>query len=369
MKVALYASQLAPAGPTGIHRYVSEIARALFERYPDRYRLIASAEDADPTWLPPGMPLTRLPGPRRALHLAWYLVRRPRIDRFGDADVVHVLYPTFPVPTSAPLVYTFHDIQHVEDPGSYRRKEAMLGRAAVHDAAAHAVRIIAVSAQVAREASTRLGIESSRITVVHHGVAERFRTRPLADAVRAVASRFGLTPRSYLLYVGKVETRKNLSTLLRAMARRGPGAPLVVAGPDGQGASGIMAEIHALGLAADVTMTGHLDTELPALMAGALALVHPSEYESFGLPPLEAMSLGTPVIASRAGALPEVLGDAAILLGPHDVEAWAESLTRLQADGGFASALAEKGRSHASRFTWQRAAEATAAVHEEALSV
>lgn len=369
MKIALYASQLAPGGPTGIHRYVSELIRALFALHPERYQLLASAEEADPTWLPDNVPVRRLPGPRRALHLAWLLARRPPIDRFADgADLVHVLYPTFPVPSRVPFVCTFHDIQHIVDPGSYGRREGWLGAAAVRDAAARAARIVAVSAAVGRAASERLAIDPARIVVVHHGIADRFRTPPPADIVAKACSRVGVEPGHYFLYVGKVEARKNVETLVRALARRGSGARLLVAGPPGLGAELLTTEIERLGLAEDVIIAGYIDADLPALMTGAIALVHASEYESFGLPPLEAMALGTPAVTSNTGALPEVLGDAALLLEAHDVDAWAEAMTRLEHDREYAAALGEAGRLHAQRFTWERAAKETAAVHESVLS-
>ncbi|MGH2728300.1 MAG: glycosyltransferase family 4 protein, partial [Actinomycetota bacterium] len=312
MNVALYASQLVPEGPTGVHRYVSELVPALFERHRERYRLLSGAEEAEAAWVPSGMPLKRLPGPRRVLHLAWYLARRPRIERFvGRIDLLHVLYPSFPIPTRAPFVYTIHDVQHIEDPGAYRRREVVLAKGALRDAAHAAARIVVVSSVVAQEVSARLGVDPARIAVVHHGVAARFRAEHAFTDVDTACARFGVERGRYLIYVGKVETRKNLSMLLHAIAARGPGARLVVAGPPGVGADMIGTEIEGLGLASDVIMTGHIDADLALLMAGALALVHPSRYERFGLPPLEAMALGIPVLASRAGAIPEVLGFAA----------------------------------------------------------
>jgi glycosyltransferase involved in cell wall biosynthesis len=156
---------------------------------------------------------------------------------------------------------------------------------------------------------------------------------------------------------------------VQALARVPRGVRLLVVGPAGFGAEQVTTEVEKLGITSDVIMTGHVaDADLIALIAGALALVHPSGFEGFGFTPLEAMALGTPALASRAGSLPEVLGDAAVLLDPHDVDAWAEAMIRIQQDPAFASAMAEKGRRHASHFTWERAARETAAVHEAALS-
>ena len=369
MKVALYASQLAPSGPTGIHRYVVEITRALFALHPDRYRLLAGAETEEPIWLPRDIPVHRLPGPRRALHLAWYVAHTPKIDRFSpDTDLVHVLSPTFPVPSRQPIVYTLHDLQHLEDAGAFRRRESMLGIAALKDAAKRAARIITVSSAVADAATERLGIERARISVIHHGISDRFRV-PVPDvAIASACARFGVERSAYFIYVGKVELRKNVSTLVRAAARAPHTMRILIVGPAGFGADEIAAEIERLGVGADVTLTGHVsDDDMISLMAGARALVHPSGFEGFGFTPLEAMALGTPAIASRSGSLPEVLGDAALLLDGLDADAWVDAMTRLQEDPTFAASLAERGRAHAATFTWERAARQTADVHELAL--
>src|SRR5258708_34103822 len=132
MKVALYSSQLAPEGPTGVHRYVAEIGKALSLLHPDRYRMLSSAEAEAPVWSFGDMPLTRLPVPRRALHLSWLLTKRPKIDRYArDAGLLHVLHPSFPVPSKMPFVYTFHDpLFPFEHPEWYRRRDAFLFKAA-----------------------------------------------------------------------------------------------------------------------------------------------------------------------------------------------------------------------------------------------
>jgi glycosyltransferase involved in cell wall biosynthesis len=167
-----------------------------------------------------------------------------------------------------------------------------------------------------------------------------------------------------------VTTRKNLTLLVEAIARRGKGAPVLFVGPEGLGADVVKETMERLGVREDITFTGHVpDDDLPSLMANALALVHPSRYEGFGLTPLEAMALGTPAIAARAGALPEVLGDAAVLLDPDDADAWADAMKRIEEDATFARERAEAGRHHALTFTWDRAAIETHAVHRAALGL
>jgi len=276
--------------------------------------------------------------------------------------------PTWPVPSTMPVVYTFHDVMPLQHPEWYRSYEVFLFRAAARDAAARAVRIIAVSSTVADAVAAHTAIDRSRITVVYEGVDASFRSPPPANVVEEVCVRFGVRPRRYVIYVGWVSTRKNVPVLVEALARCGSDLALLVVGPEGLGAERVDDAIERLGVRQRVIHAGHVpDDDLRALMAGALALVHPSQYEGFGLTPLEAMALGTPAIAARAGALPEVLGDAAELLDPDDVDAWAGALQRLDADAAYATELAERGRRHALAFTWDKAAIETADVHREVL--
>jgi len=369
--IGLYASQLAPeGGPSGVHRYAAELASSLADLFPGRYRLVASAEDAEPSWTPGAMPVTRLPGPRRLLHLGWTLAGRPRIERFvNDLRLVHVLYPAFPVPSRVPVVYTFHDVFPIHHPEWYAPRAVRLFEAAARDARRRAARVVAVSDRVAQALRDDLAIERSRITVIHEGVAERFRVTPAAETVNAVCSKHGVQPHRYFLYVGAVSPRKNLVTLVRAFERVGSGTALVVAGHAGAGSEVVTDEIERLSLAGRVLMVGRVDDpDCAALMAGSLALVHPSLDEGFGLTPLEAMAIGTPAIASRSGALPEVLEDAAVLIDPQDVDAWTAAMDRVAQDRDHAAALAEQGKRQARSFTWERAARATATVHDEVLA-
>ncbi|HJT37485.1 MAG TPA: glycosyltransferase family 1 protein, partial [Actinomycetota bacterium] len=224
------------------------------------------------------------------------------------------------------------------------------------------------SGAVADATAERLGVDRARIAVVHHGISDRFRTRPPDDAIAAECARYSVQPGHYFLYVGKVELRKNVTTLVRALALQPGLEQLVVVGPPGFGADQVTDEIERRGLTSRVTITGHVaDDDLISLMAGARALVHPSGFEGFGFTPLEAMALGTPALASRAGSLPEVLGDGALFLEALDADEWSDAMIRIQDDPTFAGSLVERGRRRAAAFTWERAARETAAVHEQAV--
>jgi glycosyltransferase involved in cell wall biosynthesis len=197
---------------------------------------------------------------------------------------------------------------------------------------------------------------------------------PLAAAeVEPVVRRYGLAFREYLLFVGNVEPRKNLVGLLRAYdslrrgRRRGPA--LVIAGGAGWKNRAILDAMAASPYTADIRIVGYVpEGELAALMNGAIAFVYPSLYEGFGLPPLEAMACGTPVITSNRSSLPEVVGDAALLVDPENTSDLALAMARLVDDAPLREALRERGLVRARAFSWQRTAELTSAVYESAIA-
>jgi glycosyltransferase involved in cell wall biosynthesis len=300
----------------------------------------------------------------------------PRAEWFARFDVFFA--PNFvPPPTRAPrLVLTVHDLAFrlfpETAPHSTRRWLARLDQALQRAAA-----VIAVS-EATRDDLTRLyGVPSECITVVPHGVDQTvFRPSPEARIaeVRAV---FGIEG-PYLLYLGGIEPRKNLARLVEAfgLLLRGAGAGglmLVVAGggvewnPEGSGGLEAALRTAAPGVRERIILTGYVaEADKVALLGGAKALVYPSLYEGFGLPALEAMACGTPVLTSNVSALPEVVGPAGLLVDPRDTEAIAEGMRRLCEDEGLRARLREEGLARSGRFTWTETARRTAAVLHEA---
>ena len=237
---------------------------------------------------------------------------------------------------------------------------------------AEAQRIIADSQATRGDLIALAGADPARIRVVYPGCDARFRPLDRAAARATVAQRFALHE-PYVLHVGTLEPRKNLITLLRAFAAlrdtTAAGHRLVLVGQRGWLYKPIFAAIDALGL------SGHMciietaqDEDLPALYAAADLFVYPSLYEGFGLPVLEAMACGTPVVTSNRSALPEVAGDAALLVDPADDRALAESMARALADAALRNSMAERGLARARTFSWRRCARETLAVYEEALA-
>ncbi len=294
----------------------------------------------------------------------------PLEHALAGVDCFHATAYAAPRARRVPVVLTVHDLALLRAPalGTPALRRTVRGVAA---AAQRAARVIADSAHTRDALVADCGLAPERIAVVALGVDAAF--RPLApDAARAaVAARLGLTA-PYLLHVGTLEPRKNLPALVRAwntLRRQRAAAPqLVLAGAPGWGAAAVEEAIAACGAADDVRLTGRVaDDLLPALYAGAEAVVVPSLEEGFGLPVVEAMACGTPVVATRAGALPEVAGDAALLVEPGDEAALAAALVRVSDDELLRAQLRAAGLARAAAFTWEACARATWRVYEEAV--
>lgn len=248
-----------------------------------------------------------------------------------------------------------------------------LGRFLERRALRRARGLIAISEYTKRDLVDLLGIPSERIAVTHLGVRQGLRPTPEAD-VAALRRRHRLHP-GYLLYVGGIDPRKNLSFLLevmRAIIAERPETELVLAGRyrDDPAFPALVAEIQRLGLERSVRLTGYIsEEELGALYSGASVFVYPSLYEGFGLPPLEAMTCGAPVVAADRTALPEVLGHAALLVDPQDVGEFTEAVLSLIDHPERRRELSEAGRRHAERFTWEATARATLGAYRQFASL
>ncbi|HEU4792797.1 MAG TPA: glycosyltransferase family 1 protein, partial [Nitrolancea sp.] len=199
---------------------------------------------------------------------------------------------------------------------------------------------------------------ASKIRVIPNGVSNAF--TPASLVTVAGVLRHYAVPQPYILTVGALQSRKNLETLFAAYRiLRGKGLPhrLVVTGRKAWKTAGIFTSLRQLGLEEDVILTGYVaDDDLPALYSGASAFAFPSLYEGFGLPPLEAMACGTPVVTSNSSSLPEVVGDAGLTVDPSDVRGFAGALERLLTDEALHETCRKRGLARAGRFTWDRAA-------------
>lgn len=330
-------------GHAGVARAARRLAEAVAER-----------PDVEIVYLGGGPELVRGSARKRLSVLGQDLVRSPfllrAVARLRRADVLHVPAHRGPlVGSRPPLVMTLHDVAFVREPATLSPWNRVYSRRIVRALARSAERVICPSADTASDAHHLLGVPTSRLRVVRWGVDPLPPDGPLPGGL----------PARYVLAVGTPEPRKNLTRLASAVAiaraRAHPGLALVLAGGSGWGEAVPEGPfVHALGRVSDDT--------LGALYREAMVVAVPSLHEGFGIVALEAMSAGAPVVASTAGALPEICGDAAVLVDPLDPFAIADGIA--EADQRRLE-LAALGRLRAASFTWEQAAAETAAVYRE----
>jgi glycosyltransferase involved in cell wall biosynthesis len=326
--VAINARAATRAQIGGVERLAREMAMRLPALRPDRYRVISP---------PPGLA-------HRAGH-AWEQAVLPiqaarAAALYSPANLAPLRYPR--------NVVVIHDVAALRHPEAYSRPFVEYHRRVLPRLARDALCVITVSEFSRGDLIEALGASPERVAVIPEGVDERF----LAGADPAAArARYGLTA-EYALAVGTVSARKNLGSLApAAQALAANGIELVIAGSD---------RGYLRGAAPGLRRLGYVDEELlPGLYAGAAALAMPSGYEGFGLPCLEAMACGTPVVAASRGALPETCGDAALLVDPADADGFAQALVAAATDEQLRSRLIAAGRSRAQAFTWGATARLT----------
>lgn len=280
-------------------------------------------------------------------------------------DVVHYPASIGPLDGGNNVVVTVHDCIFMRHPDWFRWERAEYYRWAGSRSARRAGRVIADSEATAHDLRELIGVPTSRIDVVPLGVGDQFLPSTPA-AITAARMRYRL-PESYYLYVGTLEPRKNIAALVRAWDRISGEIKeeLVIAGRAGWKTEEMLAAIREAKHRDRIHLPGFIEQEdLAALICGARAFVWPSLFEGFGLPVLEAMACGTPVLTSNASSLPEVAGEAALLVNPECEEAIAEGLMRLSRDDVLRARLASAGLQRAAEFTWGQTAEMTLKVYE-----
>jgi glycosyltransferase involved in cell wall biosynthesis len=282
----------------------------------------------------------------------------------GRPDVFHGTDARLPERCSAALVATVHDVFSLESDRYATDRFRAKKQARYEDAAARAARIIFPSEATRRSFCEHFKIDSVRGSVIYHGIDPSFAPAPKQD-IDAVRKRLGL-PERYALYVGEISLRKNLPAQARALALSKTDLPWVWVGSDSFGAEEILAAVDDVeGLR--VIRTGYVPSEyLTALYAGASLLTFATSNEGFGLPALEAMACGTPVVTSNRGALPEITGGHALAADPESPEEIGDAIRRLVEDSALRSELRQRGLERAREFTWERTARETLAVYREA---
>jgi len=314
----------------------------------------------------PGVHLVDRRLPVRVLNLLWHRLEWPPVERLAGGarfDVAYSLHPLLLPSRGAAQVVTIHDLDFLTHP---ERSSAEVRRdypALVRKHAARAAHVVVNSHYTARQVEDQLGVAAARITVCYPGAPEWSTSLPAA----------GGRPRRHVLFLGTLEERKNVGTLLAAyrdlVARRPDVLPLVLAGGARPEAARWLDAIERPPLAGCVTYLGYVsDAERRKLLESAAMLVLPSRHEGFGMPVLEAMGAGVPVVVSNRGALPEVAGDAGLVVDPDDPDALAAAIERMLDDEALAAAAAAKGVARARHFRWADTAACVLSAFERALA-
>lgn len=296
----------------------------------------------------------------------WRLTRAlPDLDIFHSSDVLQWRC------RAARNVVTIYDLTALLMPDCHTSETRDLQRRKLRFAQEKADMVLAISEATKRDVIAELDIGPERVRVVPGGVAPAFQPIVQRDEIRHILEPLGLAQGAYLLYVGTLEPRKNLVRLIEAYdwlhREMPPPVPrLVLAGSAGWGCGNLFNLVRSLELEHEVVWLGHVDQRmLPVLYNGAAVFVYPSLYEGFGLPPLEAMACGTPVVVSDRGALLEVVGDAGVVVDPLDTAQIEVAIASLLSDSDRREALGQAGLVRAKQFTWARSAQAMLGVYEE----
>ena len=377
MRVALNAQLLSTAATyrsAGISRVIQHLLREL-PGVADGERFVVFAPDdranrallAPPTYT--GR-FTHLPMHRPAMRIAWEQTMLPLELRRVRAELLHALGFVSPFAWRGPTVVTTYDLSFMRYPHVLNRSNRTYLRTFCPPSLRRADRVITISEHARHEVIELCGVHPDRVKAILLAADERFRPAP-PDAVSAFRDRKRL-PERFVLYLGTLEPRKNVELLVRAYAllrqRGSVDHELVLAGDRGWQYGSIFALVQELGLEPHVRFPGFVpDREQARWYSSATVFAYPSLYEGFGLPLLEAMACGTPVVASRSSSLPEVVGDAGVLVDPNDREGLSQALSQLLEDDGRRRSLAAAGQARAQTFSWRRMASETLQVYRDVL--
>lgn len=364
----------------GIGRYTRELVQAVIALDQSNQYTLFSAPPPEGKSLtavfPPSAHISHKLSPLNEawLYRLWYRARLPLPVQWftGKLDLFHS--PDFvlpPVQGAVPTLLTVHDLSFVHYPQVYPQVLVDYLNRVVPWSVGRATHILADSAATKADLMAVWAVPAEKITVLYSGVGEAFVRVDEAGRITAVRQQYHLGDAPYLLTVGTVQPRKNYQMLIQAFAPIAAQWPhqLVIAGGKGWLYDEMMAEVEKQGLNGRVHFTGFVaDDDLPALYSGAELFVMPSVYEGFGIPLLEAMACGVPSLASNVSSLPEVGGETAVLLPPHDTAAWTAAIDRLLNSQPLQKEMAEAGYKQVQKFSWQQAAAQLLTLYHDLLS-
>ena len=373
-RIAINAQLLAPRGAggyrsAGIHTYIEQSLRHLPEADPDLQLTVFTSHPPD--GLPSSLQFrtSRWPTERPIIRILWEQIIQPWATRRVKADLLHDMAFVAPLLRPCPTVVTVYDLSFALFPHYFRGFNQAYLRWGTRASVQRARRVIAISNHTCQDVARLYGVPLEHIDVAYPGVNPALQPSE-PEAIARFRHERNL-PEKYLLCLGTLEPRKNLVMLIEAFVRfkrRCPEAMLILAGGMGWLAKEIFEAVKSSGVGDSIRLPGFVPTQEKALWyAAATAFVYPSTYEGFGLPPLEAMACGTPVITSNAASLPEVVEDAGVSIRPDDPSGWAEAMSRLWNDPIYRAELRQRGLAQSNKFTWLETARQTAAAYRRAL--
>jgi glycosyltransferase involved in cell wall biosynthesis len=362
---------------TGSGQYLHQLVAHLLRIAPEHEYILVTPEASQRVTRHSS--LTRHPSPvtrKLGLGKVWFeQVTFPRACRQLGADLAHVPYWGSPLSPTAPTLVTIHDLIPLLLPAYRGNALVRAYTSLVQSSAANAALVLTDSEASKRDIVIHLGLPDDRVRVVHLAVDPAFSPEPAPDD-DAIRARYGL-PDEYALYLGGFDVRKNIVNLLQvwtfAEGPVGEFTPLVIAGRLPQHST-FTPDPRKIAQALEIKSETLLfpgaieEAHKPAVYRGAVCFLFPSRYEGFGLPPLEALSCGVPVIGSNVSSIPEVVGDAGILVSPDETRHMAGALIAVAMEPEMRDQLSERALAQATRFSWEKTAQQTLAAYEEVLS-
>ncbi len=375
MRIGIEAQRLLRPHKHGMDIVAVETIRAFAEHSQHEFVVFAkpdSAHDGLPT--APNIQIVELPG---GPYPIWEQYALPKAARQHGIDLLHCTANTAPLQPSAPLVLTLHDIIFLEKAivggNWYQRIGNLYRRWNVPRVVKMADCIVTVSHYERQRIIDHLRVDPSRVVTVHNAVSKQFRVINDADQIESVRQKYKL-PAEFIFFLGNTDPKKNVVGVLKALLllkQRGQLClPFVMANVSQDYVDGVLEQIGGQSLASDILLCGYIpNTILPVVYNAATVFLCPSLRESFGLPILESMACGTPVLTASTSAMPEVAGDAALLADPASPDEMASQLKRLLTSTDLRASLREKGLKRAALFSWQNTAKQLLTVYENVLTI
>lgn len=372
MRIGLDATAL-PSQPVGAGNYIIQLIRALVHQFgEDEFVIFAQGSGPALINLPEheNVDWVIFPDRKPGIRLVWEQLILPSHVQESGVDLLHSLHYTRPLRLSCSSVVTFHDMTFFLYPQLHTRIRRLYFPSMIRASAKRAQALVAVSESTRQDAMRILGIPPEKITTTQLGLNPAFRPIQEGEGRRIVAEKYHL-PGKFILYVGLVEPRKNLPVLINAyqrLAANGIEYHLVIVGRYGWMYEDVIRQVKELNLIDRVHFIGYIPQEdLPLVYNLSSLFVYPTLYEGFGLPVLEAMACGKPVITSNVASLPEIVEEAGLLIPPGDVQALTRTIGAVFEDQALRDDLSRKGPVQAARFTWQRTAQLTYQVYRQVL--